>query len=333
MVQPSLTTPNAKATFAFMAILSATPEAIDEAARHLRAGGLVGAPTETVYGLFGDATSNRAVGAIYDLKGRPRTSPLIIHVADIEMASEIVTFDRRARYLVQRNWPGPLTLVMKFRPSSPIASAATAGLDTVAIRVPDHPVALALINGLGRPLAAPSANRYGALSPTEAIHVDAQFGRSLSMILDAGPTRVGVESTVLDLTGTKPIILRAGGVSPEAIEAAVGVVAQAEPADAVRSPGTAPSHYAPKLKVRLDASEPQGNEALLAFGPNPPEGFAETLNLSETGDLREAASNLFGYLFRLDRTDFAGIAVMPIPEKGIGVAINDRLRRAAAPRP
>jgi L-threonylcarbamoyladenylate synthase len=316
-----------------MAILKPTPEAIEEAGRHLRAGGLVGAPTETVYGLFGDATSARAVGAIYDLKGRPRSSPLIVHVADIDMASELVTFDRRSRYLVQRNWPGPLTLVMKAREGTPVSSLATAGLDTIAIRVPDHPIALALIEAIGRPLAAPSANRYGALSPTEAHHVDAQFGRSLSMILDGGPTRIGVESTVLDLTGKQPVILRAGGVPLEVIEAAVGQVARADEASSVRSPGTAPSHYAPKLKVRLEALEPKGNEALIAFGPNPPEGFAETLNLSEAGDLKEAASNLFGFLYQLDRPDFSGIAVMPIPEKGIGIAINDRLRRAAAPRP
>jgi L-threonylcarbamoyladenylate synthase len=315
-----------------MAILKITPDTIAEAARHIRAGGLVAAPTETVYGLFADATSGRAVSAVYDLKGRPRSSPLIIHVASIGMARELAEFDRRSTYLVQRNWPGPLTLVLNAKSTSPVASQATGGLGTIAIRIPDHPTALALIEAAERPLAAPSANRYGRLSPTDALHVDTQFGRSLAMILDGGKTRVGVESTVVDLTGPQGIILRPGGLATEVIEAALGSLGTAYADGSQRSPGMARSHYAPAAKVRLNALEPEGNEVLLAFGPNPPDGFAETRNLSETGDLKEAAANLFEYLHLLDRTDIDAIAVMPIPDKGLGAAINDRLRRAAAPR-
>lgn len=315
-----------------MAMLKITPDTIAEAARHIRAGGLVAAPTETVYGLFADATSVKAVSAVYDLKGRPRSSPLIIHVASIDMARELADFDRRSTYLVQRNWPGPLTLVLNARSTSPVVSQATGGLSTVAIRIPDHPVALALIEAAGRPLAAPSANRYGKLSPTDALHVDTQFGRSLAMVLDGGKTRVGVKSTVVDLTGPQGIILRPGGVAMEVIEAALGSLGTASDSGAQRSPGMARSHYAPGAKVRLNALEPVGAEVLLAFGPNPPEGFIETRNLSENGDLKEAAANLFEYLHLLDRTDIDAIAVMPIPDKGLGAAINDRLRRAAAPR-
>lgn len=315
-----------------MAILKITPDTIAEAARHIRAGGLVAAPTETVYGLFADATSTKAISAVYDLKGRPRSSPLIIHVADIAMAKELAEFDRRATYLVQRNWPGPLTLVLNAKSSSPVISQATGGLSTVAIRVPDHPTALALIQAAERPLAAPSANRYGRLSPTDPLHVDGQFGRSLAMILDGGKTRVGVESTVLDLTGPRGIVLRPGGVANEVIEAAIGSLGTASDSGAQRSPGMARSHYAPAARVRLNALEPQGNEVLLAFGPNPPPGFLETRNLSESGDLKEAAANLFEYLHLLDRADIDAIAVMPIPDKGLGAAINDRLHRAAAPR-
>jgi L-threonylcarbamoyladenylate synthase len=319
-----------------MSILTPSPDTLQVAGGHIRAGGLVGFPTETVYGLGGDATSERAVAAIFELKGRPRFNPLIVHVSDLAMAQQFATFDRRARFLAQRQWPGPLTLVLKKRPDCRIAQLATAGLDTVALRVPDHPVALALIAAAQRPLAGPSANRSGSVSPTTAEHVEREFGTRLPMILDGGPCRVGLESTVVDLTRQPAAILRAGGVTAETIAAAIGELADPVPGPdaptAPRSPGQLASHYAPRLGLRLDPTEPQPDEALLAFGPNPPEGYAAVINLSEAGDLTEAATRLFAALRELDRPEFSGIAAMTVPERGLGAAINDRLRRAAAPR-
>jgi L-threonylcarbamoyladenylate synthase len=323
-----------------MSILTPSDDTLQVAGRNLRAGGLVAFPTETVYGLGGDATSERAVAAIFEVKGRPRFNPLIVHVSGLAMAETLATFDRRARYLVQRQWPGPLTLILKRRPDCPIAQLASAGLDTVALRMPDHPVALALIAAAQRPLAGPSANRSGAVSPTTAEHVEREFGRTLSIILDGGPCRVGVESTVLDLTREPAAILRPGGVSAETIAAAIGELADPVPGPdqatdqpaAPRSPGMLASHYAPRLRLRLDPTEAAPGEALLAFGAHALEGFETVLNLSETGDLLEAAARLFGALRELDRPDFTGIAAMTVPERGLGVAINDRLRRAAAPR-
>lgn len=320
-----------------MSILTPSDDTLQVAGGHLRAHGLVGFPTETVYGLGGDATSERAVASIFELKGRPRFNPLIIHVSDLAMAETLAVFDRRSRYLAQRQWPGPLTLVLKKRPDCPISQLATCGLDTVALRVPDHPVALALIAAAKRPLAGPSANKSGGVSPTTAEHVDREFGRALAMVLDGGPCRIGLESTVLDVTRTPAAILRPGRVTAEILEAAIGELADPpsspdEPS-APRSPGQLKSHYAPKLKLRLDPTEAQPGEALLSFGPHALEGFAGEINLSERGDLLEAAARLFAALRELDQPPFTGIAAMTVPERGLGLAINDRLRRAAAPRP
>jgi L-threonylcarbamoyladenylate synthase len=306
---------------------------IAEAAGALREGRLVAFPTETVYGLGGDATSDAAVARIFAAKGRPRFNPLIVHVAGLAAAEALAAFDDRAREVARRFWPGPLTLVLWRRADSGVSLLASAGLDTVAVRVPAHWVAQDLMRATGRPLAAPSANRSGRVSPTEAAHVAAEFSGSVALVLDGGRCPVGVESTVLDLTGATPTLLRPGGVTVEALTNALGPIGfpDADPA-APRSPGQLASHYAPALPLRMNAIDARPGEALLAFGAALPEGFAEVLNLSPRGDLIEAAANLFAMLRHLDRPNFTGIAVMPIPEHGLGRAINDRLRRAAAPR-
>jgi len=315
-------------------VLPPTPDATEAAARHLRAGRLVAFPTETVYGLGGDATSERAVARIFAAKGRPRFNPLIIHVTDRAAAEAIAVFDGRARDAAARFWPGPLTLVLPRRTDSSVSLLACAGLDTVALRAPAHPVAQALLRATGRPLAAPSANRSGRVSPTTAAHVAAEFRSGVALILDGGACAVGVESTILDLSRDPPELLRPGGVTFEALNAALGDIALPVPDPAApRAPGQLASHYAPRLPVRLDATAARPGEALLAFGPGPPPaGFAEIRFLSQHGDPVEAAANLFALLRALDRPEFTGIAVMPIPETGLGQAINDRLRRAAAPR-
>jgi L-threonylcarbamoyladenylate synthase len=311
-------------------IVPATPEAIARAAALLRGGKLVAFPTETVYGLGADATDERAVARIFAAKGRPRFNPLIVHVPGLPEAEAIAVFDERAREIGAQFWPGPLTLVLPRRETSGISLLACAGLDTVAVRAPAHPVAQALLRATGQPLAAPSANRSGRVSPTTAEHVATGLGRRAVLILDGGPCSVGVESTVLDLTGAIPALLRPGGVTFEELSAVLGPIAtpEADPA-APRSPGQLASHYAPRLPLRLDVTEAQPGEALLVFGPAAPPGFAEVMNLSSSSDLTEAAANLFAMLRRLDRPDFTGIAVMAIPERGLGRAINDRLRRAA----
>ncbi len=350
-------------------IVPATEQAIERAARLLRAGELVAFPTETVYGLGGDATSEAAVARIFAAKGRPRFNPLIVHVPGLAEAEALALFDERARIAARRFWPGPLSLVLPRRAECGLSLLASAGLDSVALRAPAHPVAQQLLRAAGRPIAAPSANRSGRVSPTTAAHVLAEFcapskdphppiatamgpplsrnaregtrGRrpragedvGLAMILDAGPCSVGIESTVLDLTGRTPALLRAGGVTLEELRDVFDEIeVPAADEDAPRAPGRLPSHYAPGLAVRLDAVSARPGEALLAFGHAPPPGFAEVLFLSQSDDLAEAAANLFAMLRRLDRPDFTGIAVMPIPETGLGRAINDRLRRAAAPR-
>jgi L-threonylcarbamoyladenylate synthase len=312
-------------------IVPAAPGIIAEAAALLCAGRLVAFPTETVYGLGGDATDDRAVAEIFAVKGRPRFNPLIVHVPGLDEAEALVVFDQRARQIARQFWPGPLSLVLPRRDDCRVSLLASAGLDTVAVRAPAHRVAQKLLRKTGRPIAAPSANRSGRISPTEAAHVAAELGDKLALILDGGPAMVGLESTILDLSGQVPVLLRPGAIAIEELAPLLGHI---EPVSGgmPRAPGMLPSHYAPSLPLRLYALSAHLGEALLAFGPEPPPGFAEVLWLSRTGDLAEAAANLFAMLRRLDRPGFAGIAIMPIPEQGLGRAINDRLRRAAAPR-
>ncbi len=315
-------------------VLAADDAALTEAVEILTAGGLVAFPTETVYGLGADATNDRAVAAIFEAKGRPRFNPLIVHVADAEAAAQHVRLDGRARGLAKRFWPGPLTLVLPRQSASTVSLLCSAGLDSLAVRVPGHDLALALLRRAGRPLAAPSANASGAVSPTTAGHVAKSLGSRVDLILDGGPCRIGLESTVLDLTGARPVLLRPGGAAKDDLVSELGPIeepAEVEGQDETpRSPGRMASHYAPSLPLRLDAAAVGPDEALLAFGPAPLHGAARTLNLSETGDLTEAAANLFAHLHSLDEPCYAAIAVMPIPETGLGTAINDRLRRAAA---
>jgi L-threonylcarbamoyladenylate synthase len=315
-------------------IVEPTAANVAEAARLIRNGGLVAFPTETVYGLGGDATNERAVAAIFDAKGRPSFNPLIAHVLDATAAKAIVAWSDTAERLAARFWPGALTLVLPRLGNSALSLLASAGLDTVAIRAPAHPVAQALIRAAGRPIAGPSANRSGAVSPTRAEHVAESLGDRVPMILDGGPCLVGVESTVLDLTTSTPTLLRPGGVTREAIEAVIGPVALSDALPsgdtAHKSPGQLASHYAPSRPVRLNAVSVGLDEGLLAFGSSPLAGASLTYNLSPTGDLAEAAANLFAQLRALDRPGIGRIAVMPIPETGLGLAINDRLRRAAA---
>jgi L-threonylcarbamoyladenylate synthase len=314
--------------------LSVDQASIDEAARLIREGELVAFPTETVYGLGGDATNERAVANIFEAKGRPQFNPLISHVLDAGEARRLVQWSDVADRLAARFWPGPLTLVLPRAKGSPIALLATAGLDTAAIRAPAHPMAQALIRAAGRPIAGPSANRSGAVSPTRAEHVAESLGDRVKLTLDGGPCEVGLESTVLDLTTAMPTLLRPGGATREAIEAVIGPVAlsHAVPSGnaAHKSPGQLASHYAPARPVRLNATSVTADEGLLAFGPQPPAGANQVLNLSVSGDLTEAAANLFAHLRALDQPANTRIAVMPIPQTGLGLAINDRLRRAAA---
>jgi len=308
---------------------------IARAADLIRRGALVAFPTETVYGLGGDATNDRAVAAIFQAKGRPQFNPLIAHVPDAAAAGVHVSWNDTAERLAQRFWPGPLTLVLPRRASGTVSLLCSAGLDTQAVRSPSDPVAQALLRAVGRPIAAPSANRSGRVSPTRGEHVAQSLGDGVSMVLDGGPCPVGIESTVVDLTTAQPTLLRPGGVTREAIEAVIGPLALG-PAigtpGALHAPGQLESHYAPALPVRLNAVSVAGDEALLAFGRASPAGAARMLNLSPQGDLAEAAANLFAMLRALDRPGLGGIAVMPIPDHGLGLAINDRLRRAAAPR-
>jgi len=314
-------------------IVSADVDSIERAADILRAGGLVAFPTETVYGLGADATNDRAVAAIFEAKGRPRFNPLIVHLPDFDQAAGCVEVDGLARAAAERFWPGPLTLVLPRRADTAISYLCSAGLDSLAVRVPGHPVARDLLAAAGRPLAAPSANTSGGVSPTAAAHVADSLGGRVDLILDGGPCAVGLESSVLDLTGERPVLLRPGGIPREELEDALGPIEENNGEDtAPRSPGRLASHYAPGRPLRLEARDVDPDEALLAFGPAPPAGARTTLNLSEPGDLVEAAANFFAMLHALDDPRHAAIAVMPIPERGLGAAINDRLRRAAAPR-
>ena len=284
-------------------------------------------PTETVYGLAADATNEEAVVSIYEAKGRPRFNPLIAHLADAESAFAQGVFSASARALADAFWPGPLTLVVDANESTSVCDLARAGLPTLALRVPDHPVARRLLEAFGGPLVAPSANLSGHISPTTAAHVDNDLGEALKMILDGGPCESGLESTVIDARGDRPALLRPGTISPEDIEAIwPGLIRPETNPDAPTSPGQLLRHYAPHARLRLNATEPKPDEAYVAFGPNAPAKAAA--NLSPDGDLAEAAASLFRLLRTLDLNHDA-IAVAPIPNTGIGEAINDRLRRAA----
>ena len=294
---------------------------IAAAADALSAGKLVILPTETVYGLAADASDPLAVAAIFEAKGRPRFNPLIAHVADLEQAEEIAVFDDRARRLADAFWPGPLTLVLPVRDAGAVCDLARAGLDTVAVRAPGHPLARAVLFAFGKPVVAPSANRSGRPSPTTFADAVEETGGFAEAALDGGPCEIGLESTVVALID-QPRLLRPGSVTRDQIEAVIGPLAEAQ-GDAKRSPGRLALHYAPEAPVRINAEGPRAGEAWLAFGEPGP------FSLSETGDLREAAANLFRMLREADRTNPSVIAVAPIPAEGLGEAINDRLKRAA----
>lgn len=318
-----------------MPLAAATSASIHAAAEHLRAGRLVAFPTETVYGLGADATNGLAVAALFEAKGRPRFNPLIVHVPNLAEAEKLIALDAGGKRLAAAFWPGPLTLVASRRLPSPIADLVTAGLDRLAVRVPAHPVAQALLRETGRPVAAPSANRSGHVSATTARHVADDLGGRIAMILDGGPAPLGLESTVIGIGDGAAVLLRAGALTRAEIEAALGAplaAAAAYDGDRPASPGRLVSHYAPCARLRLSATNVLQGEALLAFGPAPPATTGPMINLSPSGDLREAAARLFSALRELDAASPAAIAVMPIPKSGLGEAINDRLRRAGAPR-
>ena len=299
---------------------------IVRAAELLSEGRLIALPTETVYGLAGDARNDRAVARIYEAKGRPSFNPLIVHLPDARLARDFVTWTDTAQKLADAFWPGPLTLVLPLRAGHGLSALVTAGLDTVALRVPAHPLARAVLRAFGGPVAAPSANPSGRISPTTVAHVMAGLDGRIDAVIDGGDCDVGLESTIVGLAGV-PTLLRPGGVPADRIEAVLGAPLARDAGDAITAPGQLASHYAPGARVRLNATQADPGEVLLGFGP-----MACDLNLSETGDLVEAAANLFRHLHTLDRPGIAGIAVAPIPDTGLGVAINDRLRRAAAPR-
>lgn len=309
-----------------------------EAAALLRAGELVAFPTETVYGLGADATDPAAVARIFAAKERPRFNPLISHLPDLAAALAEGVFDAPARRLAETFWPGPLTLVVPAQPGSRISDLARAGLPSVALRVPAHPLAQALLSQVGRPVAAPSANRSGRVSPTRATHVLDDLAGRIAAVLDGGATPVGVESTVVACLGGPPRLLRPGGITRAALRAILGhdpAPPEAADADRPAGPGMLASHYAPRARVRLDATRIEAGEAVLLFGTTRPEGHARAcaaLNLSPAGNTEEAAARLFGALRDLDASGAATIAVAPIPSDGLGEAIRDRLARAAAPR-
>lgn len=312
-----------------------TGEAMEPALALLEAGQIVAIPTETVYGLAGNATNGEAVARIFEAKGRPRFNPLIAHVSGMVMAAEFARIDPLSERLAQAFWPGPLTVVLPLVPGSAIHPLVTAGLDTVALRMPQG-FGATLIAAFGRPLAAPSANSSGRISATTAEAVQADIGDRIPLIVDGGPTHVGVESTIIKVEGATLRLLRPGGIAAEVIEAVANRPLLRDPSAGIEAPGMLASHYAPDAGMRLSVTEVKSGEALLAFGPRRAanaETAATILNLSPSGNLREAAANLFAYMQQLDRGGAAVIAVEPIPEAGLGEAINDRLRRAAAPRP
>ena len=313
-----------------MSVLPASALSLARGAEILRGGGLVAFPTETVYGLGGDATQGQAVARIFEAKGRPSFNPLIVHVAEVSWVAGLAETDARFAKLAEKFWPGPLTCVLKRRADCPASELVSAGLDSIAIRMPDHPVAHELLRASGRPLAAPSANASGTVSPTRAEHVAQSLGDKVDLIIDGGACRVGLESTVIDLTQDQAVILRPGVITAEEIAAVIGPLGSAEANPTTfKSPGQLASHYAPGLPLRLNAAIAKAGEAYLGFGPT----ADASLNLSAKADLREAAANLFAMMRALDdATRYQGIAVAPIPATGIGTGINDRLERAAAPR-
>lgn len=300
-------------------ILPFTDESIAEAARLVLAGEPVAVPTETVYGLAADATNGEAVARIYEAKGRPSFNPLIVHVSSLAEAERIGDLGERLRRLAERYWPGPLTIVAPLKPDGGIASLATAGLPTIAVRVPSHPAIRALLKATGRPLAAPSANSSGSISPTRAEHVNRSLGGRIPLIVDDGPSPGGIESTIIAETGGTLRLLRRGPVEIDG--------ASPLPSDTVEAPGQLASHYAPSKPLRLNALEAAGDEYLIGFGK-----IAGDWSLSPAGNLTEAAARLFDLLHRADRSNRPKIAVAPVPDQGLGAAINDRLKRAAAPR-
>jgi L-threonylcarbamoyladenylate synthase len=315
-------------------IQRADAAAIEKAAGILRAGGLVSFPTETVYGLGTRADDPRAVAALYAAKGRPSFNPLIAHVRGIEEARRLGNFSGAAEALAEKFWPGPLTIVVRAASNDKVCELARAGLETIAIRIPSHEVSRALLASVDFPIVAPSANRSGHVSPTTAQHVADDLTGKIDLILDGGPSTGGIESTIADFSGPVPRLLRSGGIARNEIEKITGPLASAS-AQEVSAPGMMASHYAPKAKLRLDASDVRENEVLLAFGPGLPAGSTrarKVLNLSESGNLTEAASNLYAHLRALDLVNATAIAVSAIPDEGLGEAIRDRLQRAAAPR-
>lgn len=314
-----------------MPIEAARKDAIARAAQALARGDIVAIPTETVYGLGANALDGNALAKVFAAKDRPRFNPLIVHVLGPEQAKRYAVVNATARKLMEAFWPGPLTLVLPRKTDCEISDLASAGLGTVALRSPSHPVARAVLEAAGLPIAAPSANRSGRVSPTTAAHVEAELGALPALILDGGPCALGLESTVLGVDGDRVTMLRRGSLPRENIEAFLGhPLADAGEGAQPASPGQLAVHYAPSIPVRLDVLAPRDGEALLSFGPRAPHFTGPEINLSSRGDLGEAAANFFAALRILDGSGAAGIAVMPIPNRGLGEAINDRLRRAAA---
>lgn len=313
-------------------IYKPTAEVIKKASDTLKQGEIISFPTETVYGLGADAIDTQAVAKIFSAKNRPSFNPLIVHLPSIEMVEKYVELSPLARSLSEAFWPGPFTMVLPLKKESGISKLITAGLKTVAIRVPTHPVARQLLTEFNGPIAAPSANKSGHISPTTAQHVDEEFGNELGMIIDGGACDNGIESTIVKVENNQLILLRPGNITKEMIEEKLktNIETDNKPTDNPIAPGQLKSHYAPNAKIRLNVSNPNNNEAYLAFGNK--QSIDNMLNLSQNGNLEEAASNLFSMMRALDKLDINTIAVAPIPKSGLGIAINDRLERAAAPK-